>query len=221
MGLTLYFLGAGLTKSLELSRRVPLMMDFVPVLTGYVDSNVVLNTLVQMEIGKVYKTACDECLSMAGQIGKNVPATDRATRDRFAAMVRSRPTESIEALFKQVELMESNTLDAAYAQGLPAYFRYAINEVFATIDWDLQLDLPTRFLTKQFEDNQRNHVFVSFNYDLALDRAIELASDGQWQPQGGYGFDFPFFTIDGLQACWTGCLPRSCRRIQILKHTVP
>ena len=62
MGLTLYFIGAGVTKSTELTRRVPLMMDFIPVLADYLDSDIVLNTLAQMEIGRVTrrpaKTVC-------------------------------------------------------------------------------------------------------------------------------------------------------------------
>jgi hypothetical protein len=219
MGLTLYFVGAGLTKSLERTRRVPLMSDFVQVLTEYASNGnkVVLDTLVGMEVGNAYEAACEKCLALAKALRGREEVTEEE-RGRFAELVRNRPSESIEAIFKRIESLGPDTPGFAIASGLrPAYFRYAINEVFATIDWDLQLDLLTRFLTKQFEDNQRNHVFVSFNYDLALDRAIELASDGQWQPQGGYGFDFPFFTIDGSQACWTACLPRSCRRIQILK----
>jgi hypothetical protein len=219
MGMTLYFIGAGLTKSLELTRRVPLMMDFVPVLADYcLDSDVVLDALVQMEIGSVYETACDDCLSLAEQIGRDVPAADRATRDRFAALVRSRPPESIEALFERVESMAPNTVAAAYAHGLPALFRYAINDLFSTIGWDLNLDPLIRFLKRKFaEDASRTHVFVSFNYDLALDRAIELASDRDWQPQGGYGFDFRYFTVDGSAACWAGPLPTTSRRIRILK----
>lgn len=218
MGLTLYFIGAGLTKSLELTRRVPLMSDFVQVLTEYAGNGnkVVLDTLVGMEVGNVYEAACEECLPLAKALRGREEVTEEE-RGRFAELVRNRPSESIEAIFEKVESMRLEPGFETRSGLKPAYFGYAINQVFSTIGWDLQLDLVTRFLTKQFEDNQRNHVFVSFNYDLALDRAIELASDGQWQPQGGYGFDFPFFTIDGLQACWTGCLPRSCRRIQILK----
>lgn len=53
MGLTVYFIGAGLTKSHELTRRDPIMIDFVPVFTHCIDSNVALNTLVQMEMGRV------------------------------------------------------------------------------------------------------------------------------------------------------------------------
>jgi hypothetical protein len=218
MGITLYFVGAGLTKSLERTLRVPLMADFVHVLADHLDQNVVLNTLVQMEIGRVYQTACDDCLSLAEKIGKDVPAADRATRDRFAALVRSRPSGSIEALFERVESTKPNTVAVAYADGLPALFRYAINQVFSTIGWDLNLDLLTRFLKRKFtEDAGRMHVFVSFNYDLALDRAIELASDREWQPQGGYGFDFQFYTVDNSTACSAQPLPRSSQRIQVLK----
>jgi hypothetical protein len=219
MGLTLYFIGAGLTKSLELTRRVPLMMDFVPVLADYcLNSDVVLNALVQMEIGRVYETACDDCLSLAEQIGRDVPAADRAIRDRFAALVRSRPPESVEALLERVESTKPDTVAAAYAHGLPALFRYAINDLFSTIGWDLNLDPLIRFLKRKFaEDASRTHVFVSFNYDLALDRAIELASDRDWQPQGGYGFEFPFYITDNSTACAAGPLPRSSPRIQILK----
>jgi hypothetical protein len=74
-----------------------------------------------------------------------------------------------------------------------------------------------RFLKSKFaEDASRTHVFVSFNYDLALDRAIELASDRDWQPQGGYGLDFQFYIVDNSTAC-TAERSRSSQRIQILK----
>jgi hypothetical protein len=190
MGLTLYFVGAGLTKSLELTRRVPLMVDFVPVLADYLDSNDVLNTLVQMEIGRVYKTACDDCLSLAEQIGRDVPAADRATRDRFAALVRSRSPESIEALFQQVESMEPNTVAAAYAHGLPALFRYAINDVFSTIGWDLNLDPLICFLRRKFTEDAASSdpsAFVhsmtgSLSFLRAGRRSNPVWSFGNWLP---------------------------------------
>jgi hypothetical protein len=133
VGLTLYLIGAGLTKSLELTRRVPMMMDFVRVLTDYVDNDVVLNTLVTMELGNVYEAACDDCQRLATEIGRNVPITAQADRDQFAALVRGRQPESIEALFERVELMSSPNI---YGQGLGNYFRYAINQVFSAIGWD-------------------------------------------------------------------------------------
>ena len=68
MGLSPYFIGAGLTKALELERRIPMMMDFVPILADYVDNDVVPSTLVKMELGRAYETACEVCLSLAQQI---------------------------------------------------------------------------------------------------------------------------------------------------------
>jgi len=93
-------------------------------------------------------------------------------RDRFAELVRSRRPESIETLFGRIESMEPANI---YAQGLPAYFRYAINRVFVGIGWDLETAVLEDFLRRRFND-QGDHVFVSFNYDLVLDKCVELAS---------------------------------------------
>jgi hypothetical protein len=219
MGTTLYLVGAGLTKSLETTRRVPLMMDFAHVLADYAYNEVVLKTLAGMEVGNVYRTACDECLRLARTLLGDGRVAD-AERHRFAALVRNRQPESIEALFERTESRPVDTPGLEIASGLPVYFRYAINEVFSTIGWTLQLDLLTGFLTRQFED-LGTHIFVSFNYDLALDRAVGNASDGMWQPRNGYGFEFPFYTMeaanDAVSARFTVELPTGSRRIQILK----
>ena len=190
MSAAVYLVGAGLTRSLQLALRVPLMMDFVRVLTDYVGNNVVLNTLVQMELGDVYEKRCDECKQCANQLGKDVLAATTEQRDNFAALVRSRQPESIEGLFERISSPQN-----IYASGLGTSFRYAINQVFSVIGWELRLDLLERFLRKQFEDDRRTHVFISFNYDLALDRAVERAARGLWQPKDGYGFEFPSYTI--------------------------
>src|SRR5580658_1819367 len=99
MGMTLYFIGAGLTKSLETKRRVPLMMDFAQVLAEYARSEVVLKTLAGMEVGKVYTTACDGCIRLARTILGGGQVKD-SERDGFAKLVRYRQPESIEALFE-------------------------------------------------------------------------------------------------------------------------
>src|SRR5258708_3938839 len=108
-----YLVGAGLTRSLQLVKRVPLMMDFVGILTDYVGNNVVLNTLVQMELGDVYEIRCDECKQFASQIGKDVPTATTEQRDQFAALVPSRQPESIERLFERISSPQN-----IYASGL-------------------------------------------------------------------------------------------------------
>lgn len=224
MALTIYLVGAGLTKALECTRRVPMMMDFVPVLTEYVDNDIVLNTLVTMELGQVYENPCNDCLAAARRIARNVPGSAKLQREQFAKLVASRQLESIEVLFERVESTSSLNI---YGSGLANYFRYAINQVFSAIRWDLRLDLVTRLLGKQFQHEPgRRHVLVSFNYDLALDRAVEIASAGLWQPADGYGFEFPFYTqgnptssspSDSVAAFPCSDLPKGSPNIQILK----
>jgi hypothetical protein len=218
MGLTLYFVGAGLTKSLEKrTRSVPLMADFVQVLTEHAGNKVVRDTLVGMEVGNVYEAACNECLTLATALRGREQVTDEE-RDRFAKLVRNRPSESIEAIFQKVESMNPETPGSEIRSGFHDYFRYAINEVFATVGWDLQLDLLTGFLQRQFsQDAARSHIFVSFNYDLALDRAVGIASRENWQPRNGYGFEFPFYTVDAANASSAEGIPTGSQKIQILK----
>jgi len=50
MAMTLYLAGAGLSKAMQRARSVPMMMDFTRVLTELVTDDVVLNTLVTMEL---------------------------------------------------------------------------------------------------------------------------------------------------------------------------
>ena len=190
MAMTLYLAGAGLSKAMQRARSVPLMMDFTRVLTEFVSNDVVLNTLVVMELGSVYENSCAECKKLADQIGTDVPKASADERDRFAEIVRSRQPESIETLFDRIDTMAANI----YASGLPAYFRYAINQVFVGIGWDLEMAVLERFLRARFKDHG-DHVFVSFNYDLVLDKCIEFAAEGMWQPRNGYGFEFPFCAI--------------------------
>jgi hypothetical protein len=222
MASTVYFVGAGLTKSLQLSRRVPLMMDFCDVMADYVDNDVVLNALVQMEFAHVYDSACNPCEQFAESL-KDVPTATPGERARFAALVQSRRPESIERLLDRAASLSQSDV---WASGLPTLFRYAINQVFSMIGWDLRLDMLERFLARQLADKSRSHIFVSFNYDLALDRSIERSSRGLWQPRDGYGFEFLFYTIQDTAsdspngsagASSTQSLPRSSSEIKILK----
>jgi hypothetical protein len=220
--MTLYLAGAGLTRSLQRARSVPLMMDFTKVLTEYVSNDVVLNTLVVMELGDVYERSCPECKQLAEQIGRDVPRASEDERAQFVRLVRSRQPESIEALFDRIETTEPANI---YASGLPAYFRYAINQVFVAIGWDLEIGVLENFLRRKFKDDG-DHVFVSFNYDLVLDKCIESATDSMWQPRNGYGFEFPFYATvdpasehpgDAVEERSSQELPLSVDRFRVIK----
>src|SRR5689334_18625675 len=194
MASTVYFIGAGLTKSLECGLPVPLMMDFVQVMAEYIDIPPVLTALVLMELADVYESTCDACKRSARQLEGNVPTASQDQRVHFAELVKSRKMESIERLLDRASSINPRN---AWASTMPTYFRYAINQVFSRIGWGLRLDVLKHFLDRRFKDKGSTHVFISFNYDLALDRSIECSSDRVWQPRDGYGFEFPFYiTMD-------------------------
>lgn len=83
-----------------------------------------------------------------------------------------------------------------------------------------------RFLRARFEADRDIHVFVSFNYDLVLDKCVESASDNLWKPRNGYGFEVPFYTTDDPESEHPGSavqerssleLPIGTDRIKLIK----
>jgi hypothetical protein len=58
--------------------------------------------------------------------------------------------ESIETLFDRIETTARANI---YASGLSAYFRYAVNQVFVGIGWDLEMAVLERFLGARFKDH--------------------------------------------------------------------
>jgi hypothetical protein len=222
MSETVYLIGAGLTRSLELpGHPVPLMMNFVQVMADYVSNPNVLNSLRCMELGDVYAAACPECKDAAWNIPEEPAQRSGSEVDAFAVLVKQRPPESVEDLLSR----NHNRTDNIYASGLDTYFRYAINQIFATIEWNLEHQTLETFLRQRFE-NEGSHTFVSFNYDLVLDRCVQRASGGNWSPVDGYGFVLNYFTTqdpksdhpgDAATAHPTSILPRSTPEIRILK----
>lgn len=171
----------------------------------------------------MYESTCDACKRSARQLEGNVPTASQDQRVHFAELVKSRKRESIERLLDRASSINPRN---AWASTMPTYFRYAINQVFSRIGWGLRLDVLKHFLDRRFKDKGSTHVFISFNYDLALDRSIECSSDRVWQPRDGYGFEFPFYiTMDPVSdspnhssgALPTRLLPRSSSAIKILK----
>ena len=224
MSLSVYLVGAGLTKSLELSRRVPLMMDFISVMADYVQNDIILNTLITLELGGVYATPCAECKRFADNVKSDLSAVASSDRTRFANLLKGRSPESVEDLLTSASRVGAN--GNIWASGAATYFRYGINQLFATVGWDLNLRVLEKFLSEQFSNRSRSHTFVCFNYDLALDKAVEDASNRSWQPRDGYGFEFAAWTTEdpasdhpnsAARAFSTSCLPQSSPRIKILK----
>jgi hypothetical protein len=83
-------------------------------------------------------------------------------------------------------------------------FRHAISSLFGRwIGWDVEWRSVETFLSHQFASHPLDdcrHTFISFNYDLLLDRAIQRATrdsrqpgGGLWHPSTGYGFEVNWY----------------------------
>jgi hypothetical protein len=187
MARILYFIGAGLTKALASpTRPVPAMFDFISTSADYIDDDVILTTLAELENSEPYPYAwvSAEARSLALQLVGRNRTSDPAVRIEFARALRERPGESIEDLLDRTGSDASNMS----SQSADVRFRYAIRRLFTIIGWDVEWSPLISFLKRQFEQSGSTHTFVSFNYDLVLERGIQLAADGKMDFTHGYGF---------------------------------
>ena len=183
-----YVIGAGLTKALERDRehRVPLMWDFVSVLADHIASDVVLTTLVTLEIAEAFEYSLPAWKAMAKALTKYSP---REAREAYAAIVRRRPAENIEKLLQAAHARRHTDI---YADTVPARFSFAINDVFSRVGWNVRMNLLTEFLRQQFAMPETAHTFIDYNYDLVLDASVAKAAEARWNPVAGYGVPFRY-----------------------------
>lgn len=187
MNRIVYFIGAGLTKSLESPGwPVPMMWDFVSTAAHYLDDDVVLTTMVDLERGDLYEWKHAEAAKLAGQAFP-------PDRSSFREALRNRPAESIEDLLERSLKPSGNFA----AEGAHDRFRYAINRLFCLVGWNLTWPPLEGFLQRQIGLPDTEHTFVSLNYDLVLDRAVQRLSP-DWTPGTGYGVEIPFYVTDDL-----------------------
>jgi hypothetical protein len=175
-----YIVGAGLTKSLEGSYRVPLMPDFVSVLADHLDDDAILTHLAEMETEALFDNSTADTRSFARLLARGEDRTS-ASRTKFKAILQGRPSENIETLLQRSEDKGGN--DAA-----PTRFNFAINRLFYRIHESLKTEPLQTFLRHQFRTPDAQHTFVSFNYDLALDQCVQQEGGKAWNVQDGYGF---------------------------------
>jgi hypothetical protein len=169
---------------------------------------VILATLAALEIADLYEWKSTEAKQIAEQISKDLgkgqcPAGVRA---QFRRALKNRPWESIEALLERSLTSRSTWGAAWHSEQLPQKFRYAINQLFSLIGWDINWCPLEKFLGRQLQGDD-SHAFVSFNYDLLLDRAIQkCASD--WNVQSGYGFSIEY-SVDPDGSMMAQTLPQA------------
>lgn len=192
---TVYFVGAGLSKSLEVPRRpIPLMLDFVSVMADYLHDDVILAALHSLEQAALYSRESKEARaasdSIARQVSNNIRQVTPEQRERFRQALKNRPLESIGDLLLKADRLLSGRGANSHAEKLPQGYRYAINRLFHLIGWDVNWCFLEKFVQSRLED-RGPHTFISFNYDLLLDRVIQRHADG-WTVQKGYGFDIRY-----------------------------
>ncbi len=190
----LYFVGAGLTKSLELpSKPVPLMWDYISVMADYLYDDVILMALAKLEINDCYTWKDPDAKTLAERL---IRERSQKNREAFKRALKNKPSESIE------DLLRDSDEEASIR------FLYAINRLFYLINWDVNWCPLEKFLTRQLQLEETCHAFVSFNYDLILDRAVRKVAAGQWDICIDYGFKIPYCTYsDPPDAVGGGVLP--------------
>src|SRR6266567_123862 len=165
-----YFVGAGLTKSLALcSKPIPAMRDFIYVAAEYLYDDVVLTTLADLELCDPYTYAwqSDQARELARKLTDGSRRTSQMRSD-FARALRARPAESIEDVLDSTSETSSNFS----SQTANLQFQYGINRLFGLVGWNLNWDPLRLFLAHQLRSHVA-HNFVSFNYDIVFDHAIE------------------------------------------------
>jgi hypothetical protein len=188
-----YIIGAGLTKSLETAGHpVPTMWGFASTMADYLGDDIVLTTMAELESADLYEWKSEEARKLAKiVVGRSANRTP-ATRDAFKQALKNRPSESIE------DLLERSLKGANFsAEHAHQRFKYAINRLFCLVAWNANLPPLERFLQSQFRIPDTEHTFVSFNYDLILDHAVQR-SCSDWAPRKGYGVDVPLQVLDDL-----------------------
>jgi len=110
--------------------------------------------------------------------------------DYYAANISK--VKSIEDLLTRAEEIEMeaasiNTNDLALAMYSPMTRvpKYAISRLFRAVGWQLRWDVVVQYLHSRCASSRDRHTFVSFNYDLALEHALELAQVS-WSPRRGW-----------------------------------
>ena len=156
-----YFIGAGFSKSLQATKPVPMLNDFCNVAAELCEDDVVLTALAQIETAQLHKIRVLEAEELGSRLSRE--PRNPIDRDRFKELMRRRPPESIEEMLDR----------AASNETLFVRFCYMVERLFYLVGWDIDWVALDAFLARRFSLADTQHIFVSFNYDLFLDRAVQ------------------------------------------------
>jgi hypothetical protein len=176
-----YFIGAGLSKALELpsspAKRIPLMGDFVSVMGDYISDPVVQASVASFVKEKVFASP-PKLLKEFAEMKLQSKSIDCTMRRDVARLLTKLPEQNIELLLSSAPALRNRVA-------------FGVNAIFRRIGWNVEFNCLDHFLRKQFAIRGAKHTFVSFNYDLLLDRSIQKIAPSfnlTWRPEDGYGF---------------------------------
>lgn len=174
----LYVAGAGLSKALQRSKRIPLMTDFFETMAEHLYNKVMQVSLAHFQLQHIMPWPTNEEIQgFAVDVAEHRTPTPLQI-DRVARLVKRLPGANIEDVLSKFDPIKNRV-------------SFAINAMFCDIGWDVNWDWLNRFLNKMLGEKDAKHTFLSFNYDLLLDRWIQdVAPDLglRWSPRDGYGF---------------------------------
>jgi hypothetical protein len=171
------------------------MFDFISTSARYINDPandpVVLTTLAELENSEPYPYAWVSVKARSAArrlVGPN-RTDDPSVRIEFARALQERPGESIEDLLDRTSGEGSNPQPRnRSSQSAELRFLCAIGQIFTIIGWNIEWSPLISFLARQFEESGGAHTFVSFNYDLVLERGIQLTTEGKEDFTQIYGF---------------------------------
>jgi hypothetical protein len=138
-----YIVGAGLTKSLESSARIPLMWDFVSVMADYIWNEdgsydkTVLTTLADLEDSDIFEHQNAEGKTLARTVLNLVNGRGELSIEdakRFQMIMQERVPENIENLLNRALEKGEDEFGESF---IPQRFNFAINRMFARIGANL------------------------------------------------------------------------------------
>jgi hypothetical protein len=199
-----YFLGAGASKHVH--DDVPLVNDFFKKCLPYLEEGPVWAALVTLEWYRVFETRVPELENFAAAIWLTEDSKQAGLAKLYAEKFRNckeRHGENLETVFTRAEHVFQESGDERPLKRL----RILINFLFAQIDRKAKSGKAYEDLAATVRSDLeaasgfKQHVFVSYNYDLWLEKS--LFSHGVWGPTLGYGHIIKH-CVDPLGAIGTG-----------------
>jgi len=174
-----YFVGAGLPKALERpGNRIPLMADFLATMADHLDNHVVQVGLADFQRQQALPWPAGQPIRSFIDKVTGRSTLDPAEVAEVARQLKRLPEENIEILLSGSPELKTRV-------------SFIVNAIFCDVGFQVDWACLDKFLKKVLQTREAKHTFVSFNYDLLLDRRVQEVAPVvglSWNLEDGYGF---------------------------------